>query len=293
MGKKAIAKFTFPNDESQIERITKALICLGLGTAALSFEYLSKEVQKSHGTHFDFMEELLRLEFAQKEDSRVELRINRAKLTPVVNLRELSFKKQPSIDPVLVNDLASCRYIKEGKNVIILGPPGVGKTYLANGLCYEAILQGRTTRCMKKDECITAINSSSEKAVERLFKMLAAPNLLVVDDIDYYNNDDNSGQIIHDILKYRYEYNLSTIITSNNNPVEWLKLFGNNKVRAAALLDRLMDHSRAYVINIKGQSYRVPDPGIMVDQISTSVDSKSTVKLERKQIRSLLNHLIN
>ncbi|MEK7603240.1 MAG: IS21-like element helper ATPase IstB [Patescibacteria group bacterium] len=290
MGKKLVTKYAFPSG-TQTEKISHALKFLNLDASATSFEYLAEKIQGSHGTVLDFLEQLLEIEFAQKEDSRVESRIQRAKLFPIKTLQDFDFAYQPSINQPQINNLASCRYITQGKNVVILGPPGVGKTHLAMALGYEAIQKGHSTRCMKLNECLTAVNSSSDSATERLFRVLVAPELLILDDIEYYDTDDNTGQILFDVLRHRNENNTSTIITSNKNPITWLSLFGTDPVKTGSLLDRIMDHSKLFPINIRGNSYRVPKPAVLApitEELPKETDATSSL---RKPFQSVFAHL--
>lgn len=258
MGKKKVGKFVFPNG-AQVEQIRQAMKFLGLYGSAASFEYIVAKVREEHGTGFDLLEQLFRHEYDYQEEARVNRRIQQGKLVPLNTIQEYDFTLQPSIDPVQLHELASCRFITEGKNVIFLGSPGVGKTHLAVALAYEAIKQGYETRCMKLNEFINVVHRTAEANMSRLHRSLSSPDLLILDDIDYYTTDEESDKFLFDVVKQRYEDKASTIITSNKNPKEWNNIFGTPE-RAEAALDRLFDHNRAVVIRIKGgRSYRTPE----------------------------------
>ncbi len=259
MGKKKIGKFTIPQHDNQLEKIAEELKIVGLDSSVSSFELITEQVKSDHGTIYDYLERLLDLEITHREEERVNRWIQQAKLFPLTTINEYDFSLQPSVDQVLVNELATCRFIEQGKNIMLLGPPGVGKTHLAVALGYEAVRKGLETRCMKLNEFIDAIQKGADDSLKRLFRALVGAKLLILDDVDYYATDDESGKFLFDVIKQRYEDKSSTIITSNKNPKAWDNLFGPDRTKAA--LDRLFDHHRAITINITGgQSYRVPRP---------------------------------
>lgn len=264
MGKKKMGKMTFPESGLQIDKIRQAFRLIGMEGSAGSFDFLVEKIREEHGTMYDLLEELTRLEIAHKEDARIGRWLQQSKLTPIKTINgaestRYNFKLQPSVDASQINELLSCRFIEDGQNVIFLGPPGVGKTHLAFGLGHEAILKGYEVKCMKLNEFIDSAKRAAETSIVRLHRSLVAPRLLILDDIDYYTMDNQSGKFLFDVIKQRYDDQTSTIITSNKNPREW-NLFGTPE-RSAAALDRLFDNSRAVVVNIKnGKSHRVPQP---------------------------------
>lgn len=289
MGKKKIGKLTYP-DGSQFQRIAAAFQALSLNASASSFELLAKETQNANGTIFDFLEDMLKLEFSQKEDDRINLRLKQAKLQPIKTIEEFDFSYQPSIDAVQIHELASGRFIESGKNVVFLGPPGVGKTHLATALGYKAIQHGYTVRCMRLNEFIGAVNRTSKSSLSRLVRLLVIPDLLILDDIDYYDTDQETGRQLFNVLKQRCESQASTIVTSNKNPIEWVKQFGADEHRGKALLDRIMSREVVEVINIKGDSYRVPRANILTNPEEVSQTLKTNKHGVTDRFRSILPH---
>ena len=263
MGKKRAGKFVLPQG-NQIEIIKAGFKHFNLEASVESFQFIADKIQEEHGTIPDFLVALLKHESQHDENKRVNRWIKQAKLFPLTTIEDFEFDKQPAIDPVLINELASCRFIDAGQNVIFLGSPGVGKTHLAIALGYESIKAGYTVRCMKLNEFFIAVEDDKERKAKtgksNLFASLVSPRLLILDDIDYYNSDNESGKFLFDVLKNRYDDRSSIIITSNRNPMEWGNLFGT-KERLRPALDRIFDERYTKVIKIKnGESYRVPKP---------------------------------
>lgn len=263
MGKKKAGKFILPQG-TQEEIIVACLKHFKLEASVESYRFIASKIQEKHGTIDDFLEALLKHEASHDEEKRINRWLAQGKFFPLTTIEDFEFDKQPSIDPVLIHELASCRFIEEGQSVIFLGPPGVGKTHLSIALGYEAIKAGYTARCMKLNEFFAAVEDDNKKKAKtgksRLFDALVNPKLLVLDDIDYYTSDADSGKFLFDVLKHRYETKSSIIITSNRNPMDWGNLFGT-KERTKASLDRIFDERYRRLIEVQnGRSYRVPKP---------------------------------
>ena len=211
-----------------------------------------EEAAKSNVSYTDFLDEILSQEVASKQEKYIAVRTSLAKFPYVKTLETFDFAFQPSIDKKRIKELAECRFISNGENVIFLGPPGVGKTHLATALAIKACSHGVRVYFTTMQTLIGKLKEPQSKG-----KAYHSAGLVIVDEAGYLPVDSREAYLFFQFISYRYEKS-STILTSNKSFGDWQELFGD-AVIASAILDRLLHHSR--VINIKGHSYRLKDHG--------------------------------
>jgi DNA replication protein DnaC len=193
-------------------------------------------------------------EVASKEQRRLSMAMTIAHFPFVRTLEGFEFEAQPSIDPGKIRDLGTCRWVANGDNVVLLGPPGVGKTHLEVALGREAVARGYTAQFTTAMELIGAlVKAQQQGTLEMRLAQYAKPKLLIIDELGYLPLEPAAGHLFFQLISRRYEQ--GSVLISSNRPVdEWDEVFGDQVV-AAAILDRLLHHS--HVVTIRGDSYRL------------------------------------
>lgn len=193
-------------------------------------------------------------EIGDKDDRRNRMGISVAKFPCIKTLDQFDFNEQPSLEPKQIRELATGRWIGHGDSLLLLGPPGVGKTHLAIALGREAIRVGYTVLFCTATSLMThLVKGHSERRLEEALNYFSKPKLLIIDELGYLPLERSAAHLFFQLICRRYERG-STLVTSNRRLDEWGELFGDMTV-AAAILDRLLHHS--HVVTIRGESYRL------------------------------------
>ena len=204
----------------------------------------------------DFLEQVLGEEVAAKTTKNIAMRTAMARFPFVKPLETFDFAYQPSVDRKQVTELASCHFIEHGDNVIVLGPPGVGKTHLAVSLGLKAIEAGyRVLFTSAAHLFATLTKAHGDGRLDEKLKLYTTPRLLIIDEIGYLPIDRQGANLFFQLISRRYERG-PMILTSNQSFGAWGEVFGD-RVIATAILDRLLHH--AVTLNIRGNSYRLKE----------------------------------
>lgn len=236
---------------SAYQRLRGHLSYLGLSTAA---ERLAHHLDHTDASPTEVLEALLADEVKATQERRAAGRLRFAHYPLRKTLAEFDFSFQPSIDRKVVSELSTLRFVEERRNVLLLGPPGVGKSHLAIGLGIHATEAGYRTYFTSAQDLVRNLQMAHlEGRWGSKMRTYTGPSVLVVDELGYLPMDQQSAHWAFEVVTRRYERG-SIVLTSNRGFAEWGQVFADPVV-ASAILDRLLHH--ATVINVKGKSFRM------------------------------------
>jgi DNA replication protein DnaC len=228
---------------------------LHFGHVAERLDALLSEAARTEPTYLAFLDGLLQAEVGSKQRKRVAMGIQIAHFPALKTLADFDFKFQPSLDQKLVKELETGRFIAHGENVLLFGPPGVGKTHLAIGLGRAAVETGHSTLFTSATALLGALSKAeADGQLAEKLAYYAKPKLLILDELGYLPFEKRSAHLFFQLVARRYEKGSSLLITTNQMVAQWGTVFGDD-VLAAAILDRLLHHS--HTLMIQGESYRL------------------------------------
>jgi DNA replication protein DnaC len=217
-----------------------------------------------HGlSHVEFLELILQDELAVRSDRQLERRVKAALFRDLKPLDQFDWSFNPSIKKKQVLDLATCRFVREKRDVLWLGPPGVGKSFLVQAVGYQAIKAGHAVLYRSVFDVVRDfLHDEALSAEDRVLSRYLKPDPVIIDDMGMKQLPKRSGEYLFEIIMRRYETR-STMMTSNRPLEDWGKLLGDVPT-ATAILDRFLHH--AEVVQMNGRSYRLRDrPGSSAD----------------------------
>jgi len=230
------------------------LKALRLPTFLREYDKAARQCAAEGIDHSRYLLRLAELELIDRERRMVERRIKAAKFGSVKSLDSFEFKVIPTLNKMLVLELARCEYITRNENIIAVGNSGTGKTHIALGLGLAACQKGMAVGFITASAMVHALlEARDDKQLLRLQKQLAKYKLLIIDELGYVPLSSSGAELLFEVFSQRYERG-STIVTSNLPFDEWTSVFGSERL-TGALLDRLTHH--VHILEMNGESFRL------------------------------------
>ena len=243
-----------PAGAAVIDRVKRNLVGLKMPRALEVLDVALRGIERGETTALEAIDIVLAEEVTLRENRRVKMALQMARLSAVKTLAGFDFSFQPSLDRNRIMALAGLQFIDRAEAVHLIGPPGTGKTHLSLALGVEAVKAGRSVYFGSLADIIASLSKAErEGALREKIRYFCRFSLLIVDEIGYLPVIPGGGNLFFQLVNARYEKG-AMILTSNRGFAEWGDIFGDPVV-ATALLDRLLHH--AVVFQVEGSSYRL------------------------------------
>ncbi len=237
--------------------LTELLNYLKLPYIRDNYEPSAQMAAQKQWDHQHYLSELIRGEADTRRDRTICRRIQTARFPVIKTIEQFKWSWPRQINREQVLNAFHLKFIEDKSNVVFIGGVGLGKTHLATALGYQACLKGHTVLFTSAIETINNLSSSQQAGrFKQELKKYLKPSLLILDELGYLPIDKTGADLLFQVISQRYEQG-SIIITTNRVFQEWTQIFNNDSTLTSALLDRLLHHTEAIVV--EGKSYRMKD----------------------------------
>jgi DNA replication protein DnaC len=220
-----------------------------------NYEAMAKTAAHKQWDHIQYLSELVIQESNLRRDKTIQRRIKAARFPVTKTMDQFNWTWPEKINQAQIRNLFRLKFIQEKSNVVFIGSVGVGKTHIASALGYQACLKNNTVLFTSAIDAINNLAAAQRTGLlKQELKKYLNPSVLVMDELGYLPIDKNGADLLFQIISERYERG-SIIITTNRVFKDWPQIFNNDTTLTSALLDRLLHHTEAVVI--EGKSYRM------------------------------------
>jgi len=211
---------------------------------------------KAKASYEDLLVALFRAQYQDQIERSISSRIKHARVPEKWSLATFPFDRQPGVEARVIRQLGTLDFVGRAENIVLVGPPGVGKTGIATGLLLRAIESGYRGRFLRAQDLFDELYASlADRSTRKLLDSLARVDVLLVDEMGYLNLRPEQSNAFFKLMEERYVGKRTTLITTNLVYEAWYEFLGNKKM-VEALLDRL--RQRCHTITIEGPSLRTP-----------------------------------
>jgi DNA replication protein DnaC len=218
---------------------------------------LASQAAQQNWDHLEYLRRLIEGEYSERRQRVIERRVKAARFPVLKTLEQFRWDWPKRINRLQVQHLFRLEFVAQKANAVFLGNVGLGKTHLATALGYAACQEGYTVRFANAISVINDLSAAQKRGLlKRQLKRYLLPELLILDELGYLPIDQHGADLLFQVISQRYEQG-SIVLTTNKPFKQWASIFNNDSTIASAVVDRLMHHAEAVVI--EGQSYRMKD----------------------------------
>jgi DNA replication protein DnaC len=241
-------------DQHLHDQLLRDLGELKLRQIAATYQEVLDEAARQNASMLQVLSTLIASEITGGRQRALERRIRQAKLPPRKTLEDYDFEFPKKIPKAKILRLFDCDFVAQHQCAILIGKTGTGKSHLLNALGYTACEKEITVRWTRAIDMINVLTTAQMNGtLERRLREYTRPQLLLLDELGYLPIDKRGADLMFQVVAARYEFG-SIVITTNRIFRDWGKIFDVDNTLATAIIDRLMHHGQALVID--GESYR-------------------------------------